>query len=378
MIETREQEYHYKIKTKQMLNLKFKKMKAIQYMLIIILFLVSIPQFSNAKTKDDFTKQFRETYEANVNTLLKISNKFGDVNLEDWDKDEVIINVTIKVKTESEERANKVFDRINIYISNNDNVISAVTEIDDKINANGNFSIDYSVKAPQYIQLELKNKFGNVYINDLSGKVNLNVSYGNLMINRLLRTDENPLNEINLAYCNKASIAEMAKAKVIIKYSKLDLLNTDKLLLFSKYSKIIIENAKSLVTEAAYDSYKLDNIDNFSSVGKYTDYSIKKVTNSINIETKFGNFNVDYISPEFKNIKSESKYGKVHLGIASNASYRISAHVEYGGIDYPSSDKLSRIKDGSEITLNGIIGENKAPKSNVIIEAKYGSVNLER
>ena len=353
-------------------------MKTLKFSIgLIVLFMLFSVGVTEAKLNEEFTKKFHEEYTADKSTLLKIKNKFGDVSMEDWDKNQVVISVVITVKTESEEKAKKIFDRINISISKEGNLISAITEIDEKIiNPGSKFQINYSLKVPQYIKLELGNKFGNVFINDLSGHVNLNIAYGNLMINRLLRADETPLNEISLAYCNKASISEIAKAKILIKYSKMELLCTDKLVLNSKYSKVTIEKANTLITEAAYDSYWLGEVRDFSTVGKYCDYSIDKITRNIEIEIKYGNFSVDFVAPEFESIKSDSKYGKVNFGISENASYRIDAKVEYGGIDYPESDKLSRIKDGSETSLKGIIGVKSSPTSNVIVNAKYGSVNL--
>jgi len=344
---------------------------------LLITFLMLSVINAEAFTKEEFTKRFHEEYTADVNTILKIKNKFGDVNLEDWDKDQVVIDVTITVKTESEDKANRIFDRITISIDKDGNLISAITEIDDKINNSGKFSIDYSLKVPQYIILDLANKFGNVFINDLSGKVNIYVGYGSLMINSLSRADEDPLNEIDLAYCNKASISEVAKAKVIIKYSKIDILNSEKLLLYSKYSKVKIEKVNALISEAAYDTYKIDEVVDFSSIGKYCDYSLNKIMNSIDVEIKYGNLTVAYVSPEFESIKSYSKYGQVRLGIAENASYRIDAEVEYGGIEHPNSDNLSRIKDNTGTELKGVIGSSKS-KSFVEINAKYGSVNLIR
>lgn len=353
-------------------------MKAIRIVTgLVLTFLMLSTSTLEAFDNKEFTKKFHEEYTADVSTILRIKNKFGDVNLEDWNKDQVVIDVTITVNTDNEDKANRVFERINISISKEGNLISAITDIDDKINNSGKFSIDYAVKAPQYIILELKNKFGNVFINDLSGKVEIYVGYGNLMINSLSRADEDPLNIIDLSYCNKASIGEVAKAKVMIKYSKIDILNSEKIVLYSKYSKIKIEKVNTLISEAAYDTYKIEEMVDFSSIGKYCDYSINKVMNSIDIEIKYGNFSVDYVSPEFESIQSESKYGKVHFGIAENASYKIDAEVQYGDVDHPSSDNLSRIKDNTETMLKGTIGEGK-PRSNVLIIAKYGSVDLLR
>lgn len=353
-------------------------MKTLKITMNLIILLLVCSVGAEATFNDDFVRKYREEYTADENTLLKIKNKFGNINIEDWDKNQVIIEVVITAKTASEEKAKKIFNRITINISKEGNLISAITNIDEKINSAGSkFQIDYSLKVPQYIKLDLSNKFGDVFINDLSGKVNINVSYGTLMINKLFRDEETPLNEISLAYCTKASIAEVTKAKIDIKYSKIEIINSTKLVLYSKYSKVAIDNVNTLISEAAYDAYKLQEVENFTSIGKYCDYSIDKITRNIDIEIKYGNFSVDFISPEFESIKSVSKYGKVNFGISPNASYRIDAVVVYGGIDHPDSDKLSKIKDGSETSLKGIIGRESAPKSTVVITAKYGSVDLD-
>ncbi len=363
-----------------MLNkLKQTKMKTLKFKSIILIFFLFAGNLFAAVNTDktilseEYTKKFHEQYSINHSTKFEIINKFGDININNWDKDEISIDATITVKLSNKNKADKIFDKIDVTISKEGNIVKAVTEINDKIH-NSDFSIDYVINTPSYINIQLYNKFGSVYIEELTGKSNISVKYGNLKADKIFDNNTKPLSEINLGYCNKANITEFNWGKIFIKYSKIYIEKSKAVIIVSKYSKVNIERSSSIVAESSYDSYNLGMIQNLVIESKYTDVNIEKIEKLIDIESKYGNYRIDEVPAKFTSIKVVNKYGKINIGISPEASYKLDAYLKYADIRYPES-RVSRIKNNTELKVTGKIGKH-ATKSTVNISSQYGNVNL--
>src|ERR1035437_9926798 len=97
----------------------------------------------NAKVnaaKEDFTKNIQKEFNADNNTSLEINNKFGKINIIDWDKPTIQINVKITVNHNNKEKAEQLLDMINVEFSDQGNVIKALTQINDKFGTSRGWS----------------------------------------------------------------------------------------------------------------------------------------------------------------------------------------------------------------------------------------------
>ena len=339
---------------------------------------------------DEFTKKLHKKYQVNDSTLLEIQNKFGNVHINSWDKNTVVIDVIITVKASDSEKADELLSYIDVSFSNEDNLIKAVTEIDEKFKSlkskkfsifyksinSKNFSIDYNVSMPINLKLELYNKFGDIFIDELHGKTNIILKYGYLTANNLLFDSSKPLSKISLSY-SKARIKKCNWLKLVSNYSKLYIQNSKALIVISKYSVINIEKSSSIISQAKYDAYEIGHTNNFVSTGRYTDYQIEQVNKKLDLDIKYGNCEIDFMPGNFKSIKLVSKYGNVEIGISSSASYKLNATMEYSNLEYLEKKvNLKKIRDAQKLTINGTIGNNQKTNSKVNILSKYGNVEL--
>jgi len=87
------------------------KMKKSAYKTGVIL-LTSLFFVSLASNAEELTKEFHKEYKASASTTLEISNKYGDVVIQNWDKYQVVIDVKVTVEMSSREKAEKVLNSI--------------------------------------------------------------------------------------------------------------------------------------------------------------------------------------------------------------------------------------------------------------------------
>jgi hypothetical protein len=349
-----------------------------------MLFFLSLLLVSFTLSAQEVTKEFHKEYTAGANTILEISNRYGDVVIQSWDKDQIVIDVKVKVELPNKERAQKLLDYIDVKFSEGENLISAKTEIDDKFNFTGwggeskKFSIDYNIKMPLRTALTLANKYGNTDLDELHGLVDLNIKYGNLTAGKLTRGNVKPLSSLNLAY-GKATIDEAGWLDITVRYSNnIDITKSQALLLDSKYSKLSLGETSSVVGESKYDNIRIESINNLVLENGYTETNIGVLTKKLSYNGSYGSFSIDNIPAGFELIDVETHYMSVKLGIEESANYNLNAKVSYGGLKYNEDNfkNQRRIVENNSREVTGIVGKDEAPSARVNIVASYGSVKL--
>ena len=327
---------------------------------------------------DNFEKKYHQEYEASQNTILHLNNRYGNMHIENWDKNTIEIDILITVKTSNLSKASKTLDKIDIKFSVDGYMISAITEITESIR-NTDFNIDYKVKIPKYINVDLYNKYGNLFLNELSGHANINVKYGSFSINKLTRGNTKPLNYVSVGYSDGTCDIEDANwLKLEIKYSKVSINKAIALMIDSKYSSVKIKKTRSIVAESKYDHpFKVGYVRNFICTGGYSDFEINKLYNKLSLDLKYSNVELNDIDTDFELIKINLKYGKARLIIPEGLSYNLKAEAAYGSINHPNKRNLSKIIEGTESRYWGIVGSETNPKAKIIINSKYGNVSFD-
>jgi len=347
-------------------------MRTLNYKLLTIL-IIAFASFVNAQ--DDYQKKFHEEYDISKGATFEISNKFGDIKIENTTADKITIDAEIIVKARSKDKADKIMSKIEVKISQNGNTVSANTEIDNISSNNSSFEINYIVLMPAYVNTNLVNKYGNVTINELHGKNSLAVKYGSLNVNKILDGNEKPLSSIELGYCERSRINEFHWGKIAIKYSKLEIGEGKALAISSNYSKLRIGKFSSIVAEAGYDDYNIDNVANLVMTSKYSNIEVNGLTKKLKIDNKYGNLSIDNIPNGFEQIDVESKYAQINLGLAANAQYNLNVRTRYADVKYDELKIIERIKEDYGTQLKGYSGVEGA-KATVTIVIEYGEVDL--
>jgi hypothetical protein len=345
-------------------------------------FLISLITISATLSAQETTKKFHKEYTAGTKSL-DINNKYGDVVIESWNKDQIVIDVKVTVDMSNKEKAQKYLDLIDVQFSEGSDVISAKTVIDDKFNFTGwgdskRFSIDYNIKMPVGTDLALINKYGNSSIDELHGLLNLEIKYGNLTAGKLTRGNVKPLSKLVIAY-GKGTIEETGWLDLTERYvGNMDIAKSQAILLDSKYSKITLGETSSVVGESKYDNIKIENINNLVLENGYTEVNIGELTKKLNYHGSYGSFSIETIPSGFESIDVETHYMGVKLGIAESANYKLEAKVSYGGLKY-NEDKFKnqrRIVENNSNEVSGTYGTEENPSARVSVLASYGTVRL--
>jgi len=336
---------------------------------------------SATEVKKDYHREKATT----ENSTLTVINKFGSVVTETWDQNNIVIDVTVKVEHPSADRAQKLLEMITVEFTEQGDNLTAETVFSKEFSSfswrgsHNSFSINYNIKMPAYIGLDVTNKYGNTAIDEVSGLAKLDTKYGDLNVHKLTRGNVKPLNVIVVAY-GKATVDELAWAEINARYcGSFEIERATALLVDSKYSKLKIGEISSLVSDSKYDGYRVEAANNIVMMSGYTDINFGEVNKKLEVETKYGNLTVDRIPAGFEKVSVKSGYCSVKLGIDPSACYRVDAKCSYGSlkIDDSNFSPDKRITGNTSSEVAGKIGKCSNPSAEVTVDASYGSVRLD-
>lgn len=345
--------------------------------------------------KREYSKEIKKDFKYHGSEDVSLDNQFGKISVETWAKDRVKLAIEIKVKAVNENEAQRIFNRISVQFNNSNDLIEAITIIKKEekhfwnwSNDNTNFEINYVVFMPAEADLVVNNKYGDVYLDELSGKVNLHLKYGNYQCDGFTE---------DCTFSLKYSDGVINKAAFLsgdLKYGSLKLLEAEELSIESKYSNIEIQSVGNVKAETGYDNYiigkvgeciingkynnvSVNDVDVLFTNSKYSNFEIGKIKSYMNFDVAYSEVLVGYIDGSFSDIRLLGQYSDFDLKLDKNVDFQLDAKSEYAGITYPRSMMVSYEKEQSSIhEVIGGVGNSNASK--IKARLKYGSLKLRK
>jgi hypothetical protein len=328
--------------------------------------------FSIAATAQENTRRFSKSWPVSEVETLEIINKFGEVRISDRGGNQVTIEVLVTVEGPGN-RATALLDDITVSFWSMGSKAKAETKMASNFKSRGKFSIDYTVNIPAIKNLNITNKFGNVVMQNLTGKGNFDIGYGNLTAGQL-NTPGSDGFRLNLEY-GKADAESMKDARVSLSYSKMFVKSAENVVLESKYSTLNIDNLNAIRVDSKYDTFNFGKLVSLEGESRFTNYRIDTIEKRLKLVSGYGTVRVDHIPADFEIIDVNSNYAQISLGIDNNAAYQVYATCDYCSIDYPQNNfSGNRMKENTRQTIDGKIAGGAKGKVRVV--SRYGNIKL--
>jgi hypothetical protein len=361
-----------------------------KYKAVILISLIGF-LFSDPAHSQVYERSRHETkaWKISKETSLEIYNKYGNIHLFTWDQDSVKIEVDMNIKASKEAKLEKIYEYIDFEFSENKYYVIART----RFNQQGEFwaevtdlastffssgtkvQIDYSVYLPSTINLKIENKFGNVYTTDHLGKMSVIISNGDFKSNDLKGNTD-----LNVSFGN-AIINSIASGKLSLNYSELELGNTNNLVLDSKSSTINIEKAGTLTINSKRDKYYVSEVSTINGKSSFSYLTIKSFQSDLTLSSDYGDVSLEGLNPDFKLVELTSSYTDIVIKFPSKVSYTvdishssatvISAPESYSGLKSETVDKKTDL-----YRTKGTAGSGFLKKGKVSLHCKSGKITF--
>ncbi|MCK4919766.1 MAG: hypothetical protein KAS71_01895 [Bacteroidales bacterium] len=302
-------------------------MKNIIFSVILLAFIPGI-----LKSQDFSDREITEkTFPVNAQTTIEVNNKYGKVHVLTWKKDSVKFVIDLKVNSNSKEKLKKLKNNIRFDFTSSKYYVTAISNF----GGNGNqifaelrslsetlipgkntIEVNYNIYCPESVNLSIINKFGDIYIDDLRGEIDINLSNGDMKINSISGESNIELNFGN------AIINHLTDAVISLSYSDLNLKQAEKLQTISKSSSIHIDEVDLLKINSRRDKYFLSDVYNMQGRTDFSQIWIEKIICSLDLNLKFGDLILDHLPVNFCKIDLVSDYADLNLYIDKDALYQ--------------------------------------------------------
>ncbi|RYY30760.1 MAG: hypothetical protein EOO04_03895 [Chitinophagaceae bacterium] len=316
------------------------------YSLLFLVSTLSIHAVGSDNPLVEKKKTVSKTYTLSPNDLVTLDNRFGELKISTWDKNEIKVEITMTAKGNTEERANDILGRISIDEGKKSNGVYFRTVLDSKNEQRNNnktykdegFNINYVVVMPARNRLDASNEFGATTISDFNGEVSIESKFGSLTTGKLVNNKQ-----VTVEF-GSAEIASISNGELEIKFSRAIIGNLDGNVVakFEHCSGVqlnIDNNLKGLVIKNEFTNLQLNL--NKSLSAKY------------NISTNFGDFTnkTDFAISNSDDDDNDHgpRFKKQYTGKSGNGAVDLKITAEFSNITVGHGLKMD-LKDEKKKT----------------------------
>jgi hypothetical protein len=302
----------------------------------------------------------------------------------------------VTVHAAQQNKANEVFDRIQIKFSQDAKSVKTETFIDasdcskkwwDEQSGCGNsdYSIDYEVVMPVGTKLNISNKYGNTAVAPTGSSVSIDQKYGNFKLDGA--TDAT----ITLGY-GTGIVTRCAVLNGTIGYGTFRVDNANDILLKSKFSKLKLQNVHNVNLTSTYDDctvgkattlnlitrygdFNINQVNHLTVESHYTNFRVARVDNDADFTTLYGAVKLEQLTRNFAEVHLKGSYTDFLIGIEEGAQYQLDASGAYADIQKPAHFQQNVSKtNGKTRTIHGKSTGAIHPKSLIRANVKYGDL----
>jgi hypothetical protein len=312
---------------------------------VILGFTLLATQLASAQ----FTEQkvIRKQTAFKSDATLRVNNRHGNITIRPWKKDSVSFQILIKGQSKSLEKLQLQIDRTTVNIHTSEFFAEATTVIDQSVFSkewkkvkkiagykDEQVQINMVVHVPETANLELINEFGNIYMGNHQGNVEVDLKHGNFRAGNLQSVKRFQADFSNIF------IRSASHCRMNLSFCELDVEQVNTLSITSRNSsRIESAKAKKIDLSSQNDHIKLGVVDQVRIIGKLSKLDIDRVNQRFYASLKYGKVHVKSFSCEMQNFTIKLQMGTADIGVVESCALSLttigeSMNYNYGNLPH--------------------------------------------
>jgi hypothetical protein len=325
-----------------------------------IIILACVSCFFTA-TGNDFlyekTKTITHEFKVTPSTYVELSNKYGNMTIETWDADSVKIVVDVEVRADEDDDLDELLGMIDVNVTQSSGFVIAETEwsdnakflkklgfdISQNLGSGNKIQVDYTVYMPAELGLDIKNRFGDIFIAKYMGELEVEMAHGNFRAHKLqrvksieakygkLRISELSTGRFDLSYMDSAEIGQAEDLYIKSTSSEIEIDRVDVIQINSRNDEIVIEEVGQITGQSALSDVEIRllmvSIDLNSKLGELRIREVGEEVELLNLNGNSTDYQIDF-SPFFAggfevevSENKEFSFYKPDIKVEKNDSY---------------------------------------------------------
>ena len=329
-----------------------------KYLLAALAFFLMMNPGLQAQDRDVSERSVSNSYKVDKGCYVEIINKYGDIEVSTWEKDSVRIDVVIRAISEKSSWRFEMLDYIGIdFAATRGFVIAETTWKEDasfwrknsynmtKELGSNRIEVNYVVHMPSTMPLEIENRFGNVFMGNHEGELEVEIHHGDFRARDLKN-----LRKLDMRY-GKVKIRSIEKGEIELSSgSSLDLDEAGEVMITSSSSDLEIDKIDVLNISSRHDDISLNRPKTINGSFSLSNLRIHHLKTELNAECKFGTVRIQEIGEEVERIDIQGNKTDVIINVPKDFAGRFL-------LDVDGEENLSYPKDMYVVSKN--IGDDK-------------------
>lgn len=336
----------------------------------ILLFCLSHTAFSGGKDDTKLSKTITKSFAVPPNGNVRIVNKYGNIVINTWNKDSVKAEIKITVWGKNDKNVDKMMRRVDFDFIQSTRYLEMVTVLDRSSgffaeiwNNIGDYSktllnqnklkIEYIIYMPEHLDLEIENKFGDIYFQEYKGRLRINLSHGNIRATKFSQLD------LDLSFGN-ADIQSIGDGVFNLKGTECSFPSIGNGQITSSSSEIRIKEISFLKMFSNSDrKFIVEKADEIQGSSNFSKIEINQVSDAVRIEMNYGVLEMGKIDPGFTSIDVTGKNTPITIEFTKGASFDLIVEGKEDRITIPNENSLKKSYQNERdnlVTFTGRIG----------------------
>lgn len=352
----------------------------------LLLLICAVVLGSSLNAQENVSKTITKEFDLTNKGELHLVNKYGNIAINGWSKNSLSVSVKVTVTHKKKEYAENLLSRIDAVDNELNDLISITSVISDKSTGffakyfskvnpfdfdRSNVQIDYTIYLPRNAEIDITNVFGDLVIEDWTGKLKGEIQHGDVWINEDLNTTD-----LDLKY-GKLRAKSINYGTIRLKNGSLDMNSAKDLRINSSGSNIAIDKVASLEVYSSKDVIQIEALGSVYGELKFSEMQLQEVNGAIKMTMRIADFKVSHLTNIAPVIDLKQESSEISLNIA-DLDFNFKATLEQGLLRIPKSFKnvnTKMIDKGKRIREISATYGSKGSGS-IVITGKKGVVLL--
>jgi hypothetical protein len=318
----------------------------------------------------------RKSYTGGAEYILDISNKYGDIEITTWEKPNVEAVITIGADGNNDSKNQKRIESVEIRERKYGNRILLETlYLSDGIFRfiKNDTRVNYRISMPREMALQIDNRFGNVFIDDIMGDVEVLLNHGNLTTEDLKGRN----NRLDVSFGTLDAV-NIVGGSVKIGFGKLVIGNAGTISINSNSASVDIFQANKIQLNGNLGSVTIGEIGEITGEYGAGNIQIEKLKHTARLTMKSAaNLEVDEVAQGFAEIDLQGSFSGFRIGFQPNADFELDAQLDHGSLSFNGAEVPPDNPENDTQTYRQSVG-SMANAGKLTIRNKYGNVRIFR
>jgi hypothetical protein len=322
---------------------------------------------NNIITNYQYESKFNKNMNVTTDGLkkIKISNAFGKINVSKASGQDIEIHADITIGNNNENQA-KTFSEKAIEISKDSSI--KISTSDFKADDIKSIRVDYIIKVPEGIEVEVDNSFGDISVREISSNVDIENSNGKITAgaiegNAVIKNSFGAIEvtdvkgNVNIKNSNGLTAVKNAGGNVDVKNSFGDI----EIQIAGGNVRAESSNGRIYVEAPAGTVYAHNS---------FGEIFVKEASKAMTLESSNGLIRVETSKLLECDVAVKNSFGGIKLDILRSQAARVKASTSFGNIQ--NNIDLNVIKETTKASVDQTVGDGK-----LVFDLKTSNGNIE-